>query len=358
MIGLSAMQLFDQHQSWNLYENLPVYSPAKFDAYQYGINLDVVAFQITAARGFMNDKLSAGIGLALLRGDLVFNNLAFRRNPMPAPISDRPYEKIPEWYSADGNGWGFGYRAGLLYKLNDKINAAITYAGSSSFDISGTTDFKFYMGMDTSLQSNRNYSATSEQHLFVNGEVAELKADFSSNLHMPATLGGGLSCKVTEKLTVDLDAEMTFWSSFKGYNFTFSNFVGLKDTSFHNANDLFTANMSVPIEWKNATKVMFGADYKARSFLDLRAGVSYDQSPIKTETFIPQFIDLGNKLGLNIGAGLTFGLWKIELATSYTHQKDLNVTDMVIGNNGILENIPAFYRANNYQTVFGLTYRF
>ncbi len=355
VLGFSAMQIFDQNQSWNLCENPQAYSPAAFDASQYAINLDVVAFQLTAAKGFMDDKLQAGIGLSLLRGDLVFNNLVFRRNPMPSPFSDRPYEKIPEWYRTDGNGWGFGYRTGFIYELNDKFNAALTYSGSASINISGKSDFKFYMGKNSLLYAGLG----TERYLFARGEVAGLKSDFETTLDLPGAIGGGLAFKVNDKLTMDLDAEMTFWSSFKGFDFAFSNFAGLKDTSFHNANDsLFKTNLSVPIDWSNAAKIMLGADYKTGGNVDLRAGISFDQSPAKAATFIPQFIDLGDKLGLHFGAGIALGFWNLDFATSYTHQKDLNVTDMVIGDNDILDNIPANYRADNYQTILGISYRF
>jgi len=359
VLGLSAIQLFDQNQSWNLYENLPAYSPATFSAPQYAINLDVVAFQLTAAKSYMNDKLLAGLGLSLNRGDMVFDNLVFRRNPMPSPISDRPFEKIPEWYRANGNGWGFGYRAGVIYKMGEKVKAALTYWGNTPITLSGRTDFNFFMGLNHSLQINRNYLPTGEQYLFVNGEVVGLSSDFETKLNLPGTIGGGLAFKATEKLTVALDAEMTLWSTFKGFDFTFSNFAGLKQPDFHNANDsLFKTNLSVPIDWKNSAKVMFGANYDMSSIIQLRGGVSYDQSPTNSSTFIPQFIDLGNKIGVSFGAGLKLGIWNIDMATSYTHQKDLNVSQMAIGDYDILDNIPANYRANNYQTVLGITYRF
>jgi long-chain fatty acid transport protein len=359
VIGLSAMQLFDQNQSWDLYDIIPAYSHASMTEYQYDINLDAVAFQLTAARGFMEDRLSAGIGLSLLRGDLTFGNLIFRNNPMAPPISDRPYEKIPQWYKVDGYGWGFGFRGGLLYQATPKIDVGFTMAVNSSIKISGKSESEFYMGLDSSLLTNRNYSPTSEEFLFVNGEVVKIGSDFETTLDLPTSIGGGVAYKATEKLTLDLDVEMTLWSSFEGFDFEFSNFSGLKNASFHYANDsLFTTDLSVPVDWDNTIAVMLGADYKLSPRVSLRAGVSYDQSPVKEATFMPQFIDLGDKIGLNFGVGVNIGVWNLELATAYASHKDMSVAELNVGADGILKNIPADYRATNYQTLLGISRTF
>ncbi len=360
VFGLSGLQLFDQNHRWSLYSNIPAYSSAEFPGTQFYNNLDIVAFQATAAHGFMNDKLSVGLGLALLRADLIYGGLALRQNGMASPISDRPYDKIPELYLNNGNGWGFGYRLGLLYKVTEKFDAGLVYAGKSSIDISGSSTFNFYLGSNQSLLDNKHYFPTTQEYLFVSGEQVDITSDFKTTIDVPATISGGLAYRVNEKLTVAADAEMTMWSTFKGFNFQYSNYAGLRDSSFHYANDtLFTVNPSVPIDWKNASRVMLGAQYKALSFLDVRAGFGYDQSPIKDQTFVPQFVDLGNKYSYSFGLGFAIGFWNLDFATTYTHQPDLTVTGISdVNGDGIMDNLPGTYRANNYQTVLGISYRF
>ncbi|MCX6827173.1 MAG: outer membrane protein transport protein [candidate division Zixibacteria bacterium] len=356
VMGFSIIQTFDQNQNWQLYKNIPAYNKMNFPRLQYYNNLDVVAFQITAAREFLDKKLSGGIGLALLRGDLVFNNVVLRNSPMSAPISDRPFDKIPEWYHNNLNGWGFGYRAGIIYHLNDAMDLAATYVGKSSFDLSGAADFKFYMGDKASI-----YSPASEEYFFQKGGVKDVAADVKTTLDLPASISGAISYKANKDLVLALDVELVFWSEFRGFDFRYSNYKGLKSanptTNFANANELFTTSPSARVDWKDAGRLMLGADYKPFSFLDLRSGVSWDQSPIKDSTFIPQFMDLGDKFSYSFGFGFAIGFWNLDLATTYTHQPDRDIKDMNI-QDGLLVNLPANYRANNYQTVLGISYRF
>jgi long-chain fatty acid transport protein len=356
VMGFSIIQLFDQNQKWRLYDNMPAYSAAAFPGAQFYNNLDVVSFQFTGAREFMDGKLAIGLGLGALRGDLIYNNLVLRDNGMGSPLSDRPFDKIPEWYRANGNGWGFGYRAGLLYKVTDKLDAALTYVGKSSITIKGDVDFMFYFPDNFYAPV---YTPTSEEYLYANGEVVDLTSKFETKLDLPASIGGGLAYRVNDKLTLAADVEFVMWSTFEGLEFAFSNFHGMKDTSFHYTNDtLFKVDMSVPIEWDDAMRFMVGANYKYK-FLETRAGFAYDQSPVSETTQIPQFIDLGDKYTYSFGLGFEIKQWHLDFSTSYTKQPDLTISTMSdINNDGLMDNLMGDYRGNNYQTVLGISYRF
>jgi len=357
VFGLSAMQLFDQNQSWELYHILPGFSWTNVGHKQFHNNLDVVAFQLTAAKGFMEERLSVGLGLALLRGDLIYTDLVLRDNPMAAPINARPYDKIPEWYNADGRGWGFGYRAGLLYKVNDKIDVGLVYTGKTSIDISGETDFQFYIPEDTTLA--RNYFDTTEERYFINGEVEYVNSDFETTIDLPASIAGGVAMRPTEKLTLALDAEFTFWSQFEGFDFAFSNYIGLPHSRLVHAQAMMTTDMKVPISWDDAASAMLGANYQMNDFFDIRGGFGIDQSPMKEETLIPQFIDLGTKYSYSIGVGFDVNFWHLDLATTYTHQPGLDVpTVSDVDGDGLMDNLAGYYKADNYQTVLGISYRF
>ena len=359
VFGFSIVQSYDQNLNWQLYENLPGYNPQEFPDRQFHNNLDAVEFQITAAKNFMEDKLSVGLGLSVVRGDLYFTDIALRRNTMPTPISDRPYEKIPEWYRNDGNGWGFGFRAGLLYDVTEKMRGALVLTGPTSLTIKGETESHFYMPYNPSAITNYGYRPGTEEYLYSAGEIVRIKSDFETSLDLPASIAAGISYDVNEKLTVALDAQMTLWSSFKGYDFKYSKYSGLADPNFHNANDsLFTNDHAVPAAWDDALGVMVGAKYSALRFLELRAGASFDQSPVTNETFTPYFFDLGDKFSVNFGFGFQINQWNLDFATGYTKQDDLSVSELTFNDDGTLKNMAGDYRGTNYQTVLGISYRF
>ena len=123
-------------------------------------------------------------------------------------------------------------------------------------------------------------------------------------------------------------------------------------------------DLSVPIAWDDAPKLMVGADYQANNFLNVRAGFAADKSPIKWDnpggiTQIPQFFDLGTKYSYSFGFGFEVGVWKLDFATVYTHQPDITVSNVLDQDgDGLIDNIPADYSGDNYRTVLGVSYRF
>jgi len=297
VMGFSIMQIFDQNQSWELFANIPVYNTSTIPSKQFYNNLDVVAFQVTAAKGFSEDKLSLGIGLSLLRGD--------------------------------GMGWGFGYRAGMLYKLTDKINVGVVFSGQTSIDIDGESNFRYYLGDNPSLAEN--FFDTTEERYFLDGNVAEVSADFETSFDTPNSIAAGIACMATDRLTLAVDGEWVFWSQFEGFEFTYTNYG----------------------------RIMAGASYKLNNFAELRGGFGVDQTALTEETFIPQFIDLNTKYSYSLGVGVEIGFWHLDIATSYIHYKDLDVPNQTdFDGDGLMDNFSAYYEGDNYQTVLGISYRF
>ncbi len=376
VFGFSLYSLYNQNQNWQLMQLLPAYDDWSFlPENQFGIKLDGTAYQLTIATGFMEDKLSVGLGLSLVEADLIYNNVTLRDNPIEGVLSDRPHDKIPEYYRNEGDGMGFGFRLGLLYDVTDRMKFAATYSAVSSIDISGRSYFEFFMGRNPNTLVYIT-SGQLEELLFMRGEVIELVADFETKLELPATFSGGIAYQVNDKLTLSLDAEMVFWSKFKGFNFDLSN-IGpsggpdifrnrevITDTIYDRAQSMFFTDMTAPIAWKDAGKIMFGANYQAANFLDLRAGFSADQSAVDWDnangvTQTPQFIDLGTKYSYSFGFGFNIDVWSLEFATTYTHQPDYATNANVKqDSDNIIDNVAGLYSADTYRTVLGFNYRF
>ncbi len=353
VFGFSIMQIFDQNHSWELFQSIDAYNQKAFPTHQFYNNLDVVAFQLSAAREFMEEQLSVGVGLSLLRGDLIYTGLSLLNNPMP---THRPYEKIPQWYKHDGMGWGFGYKLGLMYHLNEKIDLALVATGPSSINLSGDFSSMYYIGDSPTETGNE----LTDENYFTSGIVQETSADFETSLDLPASIAGGIAYRVNDKLIVDLDVELTFWSAFEGFDFTYTGLSGLPDTNYPVAIALMDqSSFSVPVNWTNAGRVMLGADYKLKDYVSLRCGGSIDQTAITDETFIPQFMDLYTKYSFGVGVGFEINYWQLDLTTTYTHHKKVDIQSISYYNDDLLmDNVPALYKADNYQTIFGVSYRF
>jgi long-chain fatty acid transport protein len=362
VLGLSAYQPFDYNITWQLFRPLTAYNDSAEGLYptvQYKNNIDVVAFQLTAARTFHNDKLALGLGLQLLRGDLYYNDLIFRDNPLPAQLSDRPYEHIPQFMSANGNGWGFGFRAGMMYKFS-KGTFALTAAVPFDITIKGKARLNFLMPRNLTLA--KSYVVGTPEYLFTTGAAVNMTADFETKLNLPASVAVAGSYRPTEKLTVALDAELQMWSSFDGLRFDYTNPNGfpIGGTSPAIASFL-TASTVRPANWKTVGKVALGLKYDWISKLSLLAGGSLDQAANgDNQSNLPQLLDIGNKLGLNLGGVLHASpRFNCSLVLSYRHYPNLSVTGFYdLNGDGIADSFPGDYKAETVETVLSFDYRF
>jgi long-chain fatty acid transport protein len=370
VFGLSVYEPFDQNITWWLYRPIRAYNDTLDGAVpsnQFLNDLDVVAFQLTAAREFQKDKLSVGLGVQLLRADLVYNNVTLRRNPINdsgavQTINYRPYDQVPELTSQNGNGWGFGLRAGALWKATPRLNVGFTAALPFDITIKGTAALSYLMPyIRSELRPGSTIFPGTVKYLFVAGQNLVVDGDFSTKLRLPPSLGVGFAYSANDRLTVDLDAEYTLWSRFKGFDFSYSNYTqlnGAMDSS--SIKSWFVKNLSSPVKYKNALKLALGGNYELNKTVTLMAGGSYDQSANKDDQGVtPQFTDIGAKLGLS--AGLTFHLqhWDLGLATCYTHYPNLTYsTQMDLDGDGVNDLIPGTYKAQTYETILSANYRF
>lgn len=364
--GISAFQLFDQNNTWNLYKLPSAYNDLlKLPDDQYSVNLDVVAFQLTVAREFMEDKLSLGIGLQVLRGDLIFSNVYMRDNPYYDPdvynrISARPFDKITQWNKNDGNGYGFGLNLGMMYDISEKLKVGVNAKVPFDITISGTTKIDYYMPI---VPNSDSVAPGTAGYLFTSGNVVGGTADFETKLKLPSSFGIGFAYQLNDKLLVSFDAEYTLWSKYEGLSFTYSNYEGFPDAKIDTSalvGSFIKADMSNPVEWENCGKVALGLAYDYNDKITLIAGGSADQSPSRVNSLLsPQFFDTGDKYTFSGGLIWHYRQYDFGVVTRYTSYPDLTSLDLVDSNSdGIYDNFNGFFKAASYETVFSFIYRF
>lgn len=359
-VGFSIYQPFDNNIEWTLYQMPRAYNDSLFNDLpldEYYSNFDVVAFQLTFARRFSEDKMALGLGIQLLRADLVYNNINLRANPAASPFSDRPRDRIVQFSKNDGYGWGFGLTAGMTYQASEKMRVAVT--GSLPFDITvdGSTYQEFIMPLDYTLNTR---TLGSVENIWVNGSRIAMHPDFKAKIKLPASIGFGVAYEVTPKLTVALDASYMLWSKYKGLDFQFSNWDPQGLAADPSVAGFFQSDLSYPEDWNNAGKVAVGFSYDYADYLTLLGGVSADQSADRDPSgFTPHLVDTGDKWAFNIGAVFTVQQWELGIATSYIHYPDANIAALQdLNNDGEYDNFPGLYKAQTYETILSFNYRF
>lgn len=367
VFGFSIYQTHDQDLDWKLFDGFgPGYSDFDFRSMdeQYSIDLDIVNFQLSAAREFVEDKLAVGLSVAVVRADLIHRNITLRDNPLigSEDVSVR-HNQIPEYTSHNGNGWGFGAEIGILWKATDKLQMAATFKPKSTVTVDGAAEFEFYLPQDIPYRNSEGFLLGTDEYLLNSGFTLKTASDFEVEVVAPGSIAGGLAFRASDKLRLSLDAEYTFWSQFKGFAFEYDmskfdlNVVSVTPPPLLTA--LAETNLSFPNVWEDAGDVMFGFEYMHRDWVSLLGGFGAGQTFATNSTTTPLFVDNGLKYSGSLGLAVNVEQWGLQIMTKYIDQPDLTVSETAdVNGDTFIDNVPASVSGARYRTAFGFTYRF
>ena len=207
----------------------------------------------------ITDKVGIGAGFVFATGN------AFIRKAVPVNGAQTAYGEA----ELKGSGQGFGFNAGLFVKLGDKATVGLNYRSKIKLKLkngdAGFTD------IPASLTSRFPEST-----------------NFNSKINLPSTLSLGLAYQFTEKFLLAFDLNLTGWSVYDSLNFDFPDYASLDSKSERN--------------YKNVIAVRLGGQYAFTSKFNVRAGIAFDQSPVKDGYMSPELPD-ANKTVLTLGAG-------------------------------------------------------
>jgi long-chain fatty acid transport protein len=148
----------------------------------------------------------------------------------------------------EGDDVGWGYNIGLLFELNDKTRAGVTYHSKVDYTLEGHTQISNFPGL-----GSPRYKA-------------------SLDLTLPDVLDLSVTHQVAEGLNVHLGAARTGWSSFD-------------ELVVENKGAPAALATSVETEkWKNVWSYGIGLSYQLNQQWLLRAGIAQDNSPIPNAT--------------------------------------------------------------------------
>ncbi len=173
-----------------------------------------------------------------------------------------------------GEGEGVGFNIGAYLKASDRFNLGATYHSKVAMKVD---DGKaVFSDIPAGLVSTFPLSNT-----------------FTTELALPSEVAVGLSYKMTDELTIAVDFNHTFWKSFDSLGFNYA------------VNTSAVSDKKSPRLYENASCIRFGAQLKASQNIDLRAGIFFDQTPVKDGYVAPELPD-NNKVGLSAGGTFKF----------------------------------------------------
>ncbi len=174
----------------------------------------------------VTDYLSVGAGL-----DIMYFNFKMQRE-LPIPLLG------PQDLDLHGDSWGLGFNFGLLLKPQDYLSLGLSYRSQVRQQIRGTARFRPFSALD---------------------------GDASGSIILPDMICAGIMVRPWEKWSVEGGGMWTHWELFRQLDVKFSNPLG---------------TLSEPKSWHNTWRGQLGVEYKAFSWLDLRAGYAFENEPM------------------------------------------------------------------------------
>ena len=283
------------------------------------LSLRAIAIQPTVSYK-LGDRIGIGVGLVYVLGGV---NLQRQ-----LPVTDQ--QGNPGEVELDGKANGLGFNAGLFLRPTDALSLGVTYRSRVAMQVEGgSADFR----VPSSAQAN-----------FPAGNT------FDATLPLAAVLSLGAGYQVTEKLTLALDVNYTFWETYDSLTFTYSKPLTV--------NGQKVSRTASPREYKNAFAYRLGGQYQATDALTLRAGVYYDQTPVQTGYLTAETPD-ADRIGLSAGVGYRLGNLALDASLLFIRGMEREQTEQdLIDVGSVGQVLPGRYQLQALIPGLSVSYQF
>lgn len=226
---------------------------------------------------------------------------------------------------AEADSMGIGAIAAVHFKPADDWSIGLSYKSQVKQKLRGDADI--YGG----TTANTIAGITGFSSSAARGDVV-----------LPDEVLFGVAYQATDKLSIEVGAVWTNWSTYKQLS------IHMDDFANHPVTKPSLGNPITKKDWKNTMRYNLGVEYQALDWLDLRFGYAYDESPVPSTT-ADYMIPTNDRHLFSTGAGFRIDDWTID--ASYTF---ILATDRDFDGNDELD-YPKGHSANAQTHVFGLS---
>ncbi len=245
----------------------------------------------------INDTWSVSAGVSYTWGYLTINQQYNVLSPYGAGHADARIHSE--------NGYAFGWNLGLHARFSDQWSAGLAYRAKENMTFSGKTRFRH-----SGAPAVSNVMQTFMQ-----------SCDSRGKLKVPDTLTFGVMYKPLPNLSFEADLGYTVWSRYRNLSISMANGT---PPYFEQKN------------WKDGWTFTIGAEYRPVDWLALRAGYTYETSPLQDDRCYDYLVPSNGRSYYTAGVGFTHGNWSLDLAYMYISVKNVNYPSF--GGVGKVEN--------------------
>ena len=264
--------------------------PADWAGRYNNVKAEISSFDIAPVLAWkVSDRLSLAAGIDLRYFEIkhlsqqidVAGAAGLRRYNDPSPS---PYDVRQDFHGDDLRP---AFDLGATFKITDTLSAGLAYHSRIKYHVKGTARWEKPAAVEAMLPQYFN------------------DCDFDSWNYNPDKIMAGLSWDATEDLTLSLGLTWTLWHVYDGL------VIRLARPELLGRDQVASEK-----KWHDVVRVSAGASYRLSDEWTVRAGYTFDQSPI--DNAHPDYIVPGDDRHLfSLGVDWTRGAWTVEASYFY-----------------------------------------
>lgn len=227
---------------------------------------------------------------------------------------------VDGYAEVEGDDWGFGYTLSYLWDVNGDVRLGANFRSKVSHDLRDEAKWQ------------TAHPAYADPTLLgaIRGAGYAANEDAHVDIETPESLSLHGMFKVNHQWTAFGDVTWTRHSRFDTLQINYENVKAVANAAGQEtgcANSSCTAVLSdktvLQPNWQDTYKVGIGAAYQYSEPLELRFGVAYDQSPVKSADYRLSTIPDNDRIWLSVGAKYDINAHSsLNFAYSYIHIKN------------------------------------
>lgn len=238
----------------------------------------------------VNEHLSLAAGLELTGGDMTL------KQHYQSGGTSINHSKLT------GTGGAVGGNLALHLRFNDEWSAGLTYRSRMSLNIHG--------------------KARWDRQNPIPGMTAFMQnSDLHGTMRLPDGLALGVAWKPRPDLSFEADVTYMTWSAYKHLNIHLEN-----PANYVLRQDKY---------WRDNWGFSGSVEYKPLDWLALRAGYTYETSPVN-EGYADYMVPTNGRQYFTLGAGFFWKQWTLDLAYTFITMRDLNYDQSSLHSNPTL----------------------
>jgi len=199
------------------------------------------------------------------------------------------------FFRFNGDGWSFGYNAGILWQPHEVISFGATFRSLAKLKYEGNTGFELQPGV------------------YNQPEHRSASADFT----FPLTTVFGVSYRPTPKWNLEFDATYTGWESFDKVTI---------EQSQPPVSRPFDQNIPVNLGWQESWMYQFGVTRYFDNGWHVSGGYVFNQNSVPNKYYTPLAADMDRHF-FSLGTGFKGRIFDFDIAYQFGYGPDHTVTD-------------------------------